>query len=603
MSGDEPSWNDAQTTFDDKIEFIRDCLRRCRSQHASNMCRPTPCRPLRLINVGLDGTTPRLFQRHRQLRTYAALSHCWGTRQLPSQTTRSNVHQLSRSIPPDILPKTFANALEIARRLQIPYLWIDALCIVQDDNQEWQDEAARMDAIYLGSQLTIAATESRDSSQGCFPFKENGGFEDGEIFFRANIPPDVHSPETGFLVRVYKNDIRRRHEESVLSTRGWTLQKQLLSPRFVSCMSPDVHWVCRVQHRIQCRVSIMVFHTFGHVGLRFSQLATRLITSPRPKEVRLARHMFHDSWRRMVNDYADREFTYASDRVAAIRGAIRYMHRLLNDDDNEPILGLWRKSFALGLAWMRISHRQDRSIRPLDAVHNLPSWTWLACPGQAIYHHWKWEGLESISGEELYKRTQIILLDYRIKWTSAAYTSTLLYAYVRVECPPIREIEITPFSPGDQHNPPYFHVFGENLSYPGGGSEQTTIPWRCAGQFDAGNMTKGGRYPCMLVKVGFLILEADHNAECKDESGSKLDDKSEGPLRARRRRKRIPEMFLILEKVEHDGTHDFGGLVSREENHDEILVYKRIGIAHLQSEEGQEVFDTASEKRISVILV
>ncbi|PQE03115.1 heterokaryon incompatibility protein [Rutstroemia sp. NJR-2017a BVV2] len=59
---------------------------------------------------------------------------------------------------------TFQNAVQITRALGLRYLWIDSLCIIQDDKDDWQFESAKMANIYLGSCVTIAATASFDST-------------------------------------------------------------------------------------------------------------------------------------------------------------------------------------------------------------------------------------------------------------------------------------------------------------------------------------------------------------------------------------------------------------------------------------------------------
>lgn len=102
---------------------------------------------------------------------YATLSHCWGD-SLPLYTTKETEPLYSQEIPSGLIPPTFRDALTIARALDIPYLWIDALCIVQDDHVEWQNEASKMQDIYSGGSLTIAAADAFNSLGGCF-FNDN----------------------------------------------------------------------------------------------------------------------------------------------------------------------------------------------------------------------------------------------------------------------------------------------------------------------------------------------------------------------------------------------------------------------------------------------
>jgi hypothetical protein len=66
------------------------------------------------------------------------------------------------------LPKTFQNAITVTRMLGIRYLWIDSLCIIQDDVKDWEEQSAITGGIYSQSYLIIAASASKDSSGGCF---------------------------------------------------------------------------------------------------------------------------------------------------------------------------------------------------------------------------------------------------------------------------------------------------------------------------------------------------------------------------------------------------------------------------------------------------
>ncbi|KAF2114725.1 heterokaryon incompatibility protein-domain-containing protein, partial [Lophiotrema nucula] len=115
--------------------------------------------PTRVINVGLDGETPFLWETDGEREWYATLSYCWG--KLPQlKTTKARLEEFKKGLPMDEISLTTADAIEICQKLSIPYLWIDALCIIQDDEDDWQREAGRMCDIYSSSYITIAAAGS-----------------------------------------------------------------------------------------------------------------------------------------------------------------------------------------------------------------------------------------------------------------------------------------------------------------------------------------------------------------------------------------------------------------------------------------------------------
>ncbi|KAK0733067.1 heterokaryon incompatibility, partial [Lasiosphaeria miniovina] len=97
---------------------------------------------------------------------YVALSYAWG-KHYPLTTKRASLATRLAGIPIKDLPKTFRDAVVLARFLGIPSLWIDSLCIVQDDPHDWEIESSRMAAVYSNAVLTVAADEAKKAREGC----------------------------------------------------------------------------------------------------------------------------------------------------------------------------------------------------------------------------------------------------------------------------------------------------------------------------------------------------------------------------------------------------------------------------------------------------
>ncbi|KAK1470407.1 heterokaryon incompatibility protein [Colletotrichum tamarilloi] len=96
------------------------------------------------------------------------LSHCWGKIKIKCKTETDNLKRQLESIPWSLLPPSFQQAVEITRKLGVRYLWIDSLCIIQDDKIDWEKEAAQMVNVYRNSYATIAVSWSHDSEGGCY---------------------------------------------------------------------------------------------------------------------------------------------------------------------------------------------------------------------------------------------------------------------------------------------------------------------------------------------------------------------------------------------------------------------------------------------------
>lgn len=152
--------------------WLENCLRnhsKCRAaQHGFTPSRllQLDCFPgsqdIRLVEFG-SNARPRSAPV-----SYAALSHCWGMPgRLPIKTLKENLSKHLERIRFGDLSRTFQDAVQVARGLQLSYLWIDSLCIVQDDTEDWIREAEQMANVYRESVCTISALSADGGDSGC----------------------------------------------------------------------------------------------------------------------------------------------------------------------------------------------------------------------------------------------------------------------------------------------------------------------------------------------------------------------------------------------------------------------------------------------------
>jgi hypothetical protein len=120
-------------TGEGSIERILELVDTCYDEH--ELCRRDENRrfsfPLRLVNVGDAQDAPKLQDSDKD-NVYIALSHCWGKEQ-PYTTTTSTLSSRLKALDWDALPRTFLDAIKVARTVGVKYIWIDSICIVQDD--------------------------------------------------------------------------------------------------------------------------------------------------------------------------------------------------------------------------------------------------------------------------------------------------------------------------------------------------------------------------------------------------------------------------------------------------------------------------------------
>lgn len=87
---------------------------------------------------------------------------------MPIMTTTENIDRFKAGIPIDAFPRTFRDAISVTQLIQCCFLWIDSLCIIQDNTEDWKNEASHMAEVYGNSYITLAATASVNSRGGLF---------------------------------------------------------------------------------------------------------------------------------------------------------------------------------------------------------------------------------------------------------------------------------------------------------------------------------------------------------------------------------------------------------------------------------------------------
>lgn len=154
------------------LRLAQSWLQDCRAHTACSGWGPSTWLPLRLIdvqpsepNIGfrvIDTTITKVSGR------YATLSHCWGKDSDILSLRQSTKSDLFRGLRLDALPRTFKDAISVCRSLGTPYLWIDSLCILQDNQQDWKEQSRQMCHVYREAEYNISADASRNSHEGLF---------------------------------------------------------------------------------------------------------------------------------------------------------------------------------------------------------------------------------------------------------------------------------------------------------------------------------------------------------------------------------------------------------------------------------------------------
>jgi tetratricopeptide (TPR) repeat protein len=178
---------------------------------------------------------------------YFTLSYVWGGAQ-EKATTKSNVQQRYQrgSLVDGLcdLPRTIRDAMELVRRLGARYLWVDSLCIVQDDAEHKHRDVRRMDIVYMMSLATIVAAHGQDAFAGLPGIRPRT--RNAQVTTSVCIPvsPSASSESQALLLTTTSSPLPLALDSSVWDSRGWVLQEQLLSRRCIYFTSDWVYFQC-----------------------------------------------------------------------------------------------------------------------------------------------------------------------------------------------------------------------------------------------------------------------------------------------------------------------------------------------------------------------
>lgn len=357
--------------------------------------------PTRVIDIGLDKSRPpRILETHGSNGVYATLSYCWG-RQENVTLHHDNLGQFQEKIVIENLPRTIQDAITVTREMAIPYLWVDALCIVQDDQVEKAKEMARMQAIYSRSAVTIIASSASGADVGFLSLPE-----DATLNYQPRPPvviPVRLAPETfGSMSFVDLNSYicYAEHEEPI-SRRAWTMQEQLLAQRklIFTQHNHTMTWSC--PHSPWTRAYGGAMHLPYWPGnfsgkeedylretMNISALAPdpMIMSADDPADKMKAL----GCWLRLVTAYSIRSASLPVDKLNAIAGiAARCYAPLLGPG---YFAGLWEYDLLRQLTWktsdyhMTLRNSELPVTRPLleNGFGRAPSWSWASVEGGVV---------------------------------------------------------------------------------------------------------------------------------------------------------------------------------------------------------------------------
>ncbi|KAL1847231.1 hypothetical protein VTK73DRAFT_10412 [Phialemonium thermophilum] len=256
------------------IDVIRGWRARC-ARHHGQRCR-APWLPLRQPLSWLFDTRVGHLVVPPPGAEYVALSYVWGNASI-MKTVRSNI--VARQKPGALdafrkeLPRTITDAIALVSLLGERYLWVDALCIVQDDEESVRNNVGQMANIFENAVLTIVAGDGHDANGGLPGIR--GVSEPRSLFPVVKLPNGVGMTS---------------HDRPWLRewmSRGWTLQESIFSRRILAFAGSSIYWDCRActyQEHVQfdedsCASEIIPFTAVSANALTFDEDALAAFSS------------------------------------------------------------------------------------------------------------------------------------------------------------------------------------------------------------------------------------------------------------------------------------------------------------------------------------
>lgn len=251
------------------------------------------------------------------------------------------------------------DAFVVARKMGIRYIWIDALCIIQDDAEDWQRESVKMATYYGNSYLTITAQGARDNIEGCFLARKP------PQYLTFNYECDYKSAKRTGQLSIYPELVEEAIDAAItlimlkepVTERGWCFQERVLSRRSLFFAKDEMYF--------ECQENFLGEDGFKIKGRYLSiQQPIQSVGIYAPPNTKI------ELWDALVEAYSGRQLTNRSDKLTAMSGLATKFAEELKD---EYLAGLWKSTLPVDMLWQG---NYNAAWNPDPKYYIAPSWSW-----------------------------------------------------------------------------------------------------------------------------------------------------------------------------------------------------------------------------------
>lgn len=319
---------------------------------------------------------------------YICLSYCWGEGPQTIMLNKTNQSDLTSGVGLRQLDPTIRDSVTVARQLGFKFLWIDALCILQDDHALKARELGRMGDIYRNATLTIVASAAGGVRRGFLGSRmstlERVALEAGraDCVFKTTAEGE-NGDAVGTSPVILRPEVRYVWEPWY--ERAWTFQEMLFSGRRLQYHFNQTTWTCSCSETTAQQNDGWVSRD-KHIEENYNEgkVLEDTMAILKGGHGLAPGSSVLSTWYSLVEAYSARKLTYHTDRLPAIAGIAKEFASVLGD---QYLCGLWKSDLTLGLVWSSTSADESClwSLEHASGSRPEPSWSWVSCGSKILF--------------------------------------------------------------------------------------------------------------------------------------------------------------------------------------------------------------------------